>query len=189
MLVDPGSFQEIHFPPQAPDPLNFADVRDYTDRLADAARMSQESEAALAGTALFSGQPAVLAVMDFAFLGGSMGVEVGRRVSEAADLALQRHCPLIVVCASGGARMQEGVFSLLQMARTSQAFARLREAGVLSVCLLTDPTYGGVSASFANLGAVVVAERGAHLGSRARGWCSRRSAPNCRQGSRPRNFC
>lgn len=164
MLVDPGSFQEIYFPPQAPDPLSFADVRDYADRLADAARLSQESEATLVGTALFSGQPAVLAVMDFAFLGGSMGVEVGRRVSEAAELALERRDPLIVVCASGGARMQEGVFSLLQMARTSQAFARLREAGVLSVCLLTDPTYGGVSASFANLGAVVVAERGAHLG-------------------------
>lgn len=165
LLVDTGSFEEVQFTPHPPDPLTFVDVRGgYPDRLADAAHRSQESEAAIVGCARLGGRPAVLAVMDFAFLGGSMGVEVGRRVSEAADLALRRRTPLVVVCASGGARMQEGVFSLLQMARTSQALARLREAGVLSVCVLTDPTYGGVSASFANLGSVVVAERGAHLG-------------------------
>ena len=116
------------------------------------------------GTALIGGQPIVIAVMDFSFLAGSMGVEVGRRISEAADAALRLSVPMIMVCASGGARMQEGVFSLLQMARTAQAFARLGEAGVLSVCVLTDPTYGGVSASFANLGSVVIAERGAHVG-------------------------
>jgi acetyl-CoA carboxylase carboxyl transferase subunit beta len=118
----------------------------------------------IVGQACLGGQSIVLAVMDFAFLGGSMGLEVGRRISGAAEAALEARTPLVVVCASGGARMQEGVFSLLQMARTAQAFARLHEAGVLSVCVLTDPTYGGVSASFANLGAVVVAERGAHVG-------------------------
>src|ERR687893_787856 len=93
-----------------------------------------------------------------------MGVEVGRRVSGAAELALERGLPLVTVCASGGARMQEGVFSLFQMARVSEAFGRHREAGLFSVCVLTDPTYGGVSASFATLASVLVGERGAHVG-------------------------
>src|SRR3712207_9556242 len=97
--------------------------------------------------------------MDFGFLGGSMGIEVGRRVSAAADLAVERRPPLVVVCASGGARMQEGVFSLFQMAPGSQAFPQLREAGLLSVFVLTDPTYGGVGAAFAPPGARPVRRR------------------------------
>jgi len=164
LLVDPGSFREADFEPLMPDPLEFSDSRPYRDRLADATAKSGESEAVLFGAALLGGRRAVLAVMEFSFMGGSMGLEVGRRMSEAASLALRERAPLVVVCASGGARMQEGVFSLLQMARTAVSFARLREAGVLSVSVLTDPTYGGVSASFASLGSVVIAERGAHVG-------------------------
>ncbi len=164
LLVDGGSFREAEIDPVMPDPLDFADSRPYRDRLADATARSGEPEAVIVGAALLGGQETVLAVMEFSFMGGSMGLEVGRRVSEAASLALRTRKPLIVVCASGGARMQEGVFSLMQMARTAVAFARLREAGVLSVCVLTDPTYGGVSASFASLGSVVIAERGAHVG-------------------------
>ena len=164
MLVDEGSFTETTFPPGVPDPLSFTDLRDYPDRLREAARRSGESEAVVVGLARIGDTPVVLAVMDFAFLGGSMGVEVGRRVSGAATLAFDRDLPLVTVCASGGARMQEGVFSLFQMARASQAFARVREAGLLSVCVLTDPTYGGVSASFATLGSILIAERGAHIG-------------------------
>ena len=164
LLTDPGSFTETAFPPGTTDPLSFTDLRDYPDRLADAARRSGESEAVVVGTARIGGAETVVAVMDFAFLGGSMGVEVGRRVSGAAELALQRGLPLVTVCASGGARMQEGVFSLFQMARASEAFGRLHEAGLLSVCVLTDPTYGGVSASFATLASVLVGERGAHVG-------------------------
>jgi acyl-CoA carboxylase subunit beta len=164
LLVDPGSFTELSFSPMPGDPLAFVDIRDYRARLSDARAKSGETEAVIAGQAFLGGRRIVLAVMDFAFLGGSMGLEVGRRISGATEAALEARVPLVVVCASGGARMQEGVFSLLQMARTAQAFARLHEAGVLSVCVLTDPTYGGVSASFANLGAVVVAERGAHVG-------------------------
>ncbi|MGC5220987.1 acetyl-CoA carboxylase carboxyltransferase subunit alpha [Micromonospora sp. DT81.3] len=164
LLVDPGSFREADFDPLMPDPLEFSDSRPYRDRVAGATASSGESEAVIVGAALLGGREAILAVMEFAFMGGSMGLEVGRRVSEAASLALHQRKPLIVVCASGGARMQEGVFSLLQMARTALAFAQLREAGVLSVCVLTDPTYGGVSASFASLGSVVLAERGAHIG-------------------------
>ncbi|MGY1601835.1 acetyl-CoA carboxylase carboxyltransferase subunit alpha [Geodermatophilus sp. SYSU D00815] len=164
LLADPGSFAECAFSPGPRDPLAFTDLRDYPERLQDAARRSGESEAVVVGTAAIGGADVVLAVMDFSFLGGSMGIEVGRRVSGAADLALERRLPLVTVCASGGARMQEGVFSLFQMARASAAFARLREAGLLSVCVLTDPTYGGVSASFATLASVLVGERGAHVG-------------------------
>src|SRR4051812_26536518 len=164
MLVDAGSFTETELPRGGADPLTFTDLRPYPDRLRDAAHRSGESEAVLVGEARIGGTPLVLAVMDFGFLGGSMGVEVGRRVSEAAALALEQGRPLVVVCASGGARMQEGVFSLFQMARASEAFGRLHEAGLLSVCVLTDPTYGGVSASFATLASVLVAERGAHVG-------------------------
>jgi acetyl-CoA carboxylase carboxyl transferase subunit beta len=164
LLADPGTFAEQTCPPGPPDPLSFSDLRDYHDRLLEAAARSGESEAVVAGTARIGGTEVVLAAMDFGFLGGSMGIEVGRRVSAAADLAVERRLPLVVVCASGGARMQEGVFSLFQMARVSQAFAQLRESGLLSVCVLTDPTYGGVSASFATLAAVLVGERGAHVG-------------------------
>src|SRR3954454_20989293 len=164
LLVDPGSFADTAFSPAEGDPLSFSDLRPYPDRLRDAGRRSGESEAVVVGVAHIGGVETVVAVMDFAFLGGSMGVEVGRRVSGAAELALQRGLPLVTVCASGGARMQEGVFSLFQMARVSEAFGRLREAGLLSVCLLTDPTYGGVSASFATLASVLVGERGAHVG-------------------------
>ncbi|SEP25877.1 acetyl-CoA carboxylase carboxyltransferase subunit alpha [Trujillonella endophytica] len=164
LLVDPGSFAETVSGSGHRDPLIFTDLRDYTDRLQEAARRSGESEAVVVGTAAIGGTAVVVAVMDFGFLGGSMGVEVGRRVSAAAALAVERQLPLITVCASGGARMQEGVFSLFQMARTSAAFAQVREAGLLSVCVLTDPTYGGVSASFATLASVLVGERGAHVG-------------------------
>jgi acyl-CoA carboxylase subunit beta len=164
LLADAGSFTETAFPPGTPDPLSFTDLRDYPDRLQEATTRSGESEAVVVGVARVGGAETVLAVMDFGFLGGSMGVEVGRRVSGAAELALARGLPLVTVCASGGARMQEGVFSLFQMARVSQAFGRLREAGLLSVCVLTDPTYGGVSASFATLASVLVGERGAHVG-------------------------
>src|SRR3954471_5446990 len=164
LLADEGSFCETTFPPGSTDPLSFVDLRDYPDRLREAAHRAGESEAVVVAQARIGGTALVLAVMDFAFLGGSMGVEVGRRVSGAAALALDWNVPLVTVCASGGAPMQEGGFSPFQMARASEAFARLREAGLLSVCVLTDPTYGGVSASFATLGAVLVAERGAHVG-------------------------
>ncbi|NYJ05586.1 acetyl-CoA carboxylase carboxyltransferase subunit alpha [Petropleomorpha daqingensis] len=164
LLVDPGSFSETTFAPAPRDPLDFTDLRRYPERLREAAQRSGESEAVVVGTARIGGADVVLAVMDFGFLGGSMGLEVGGRVSGAAGLALDLGLPLVTVCASGGARMQEGVFSLFQMARVSESFARLREAGLLTVCVLTDPTYGGVSASFATLGSILVGERGAHVG-------------------------
>src|SRR3954452_22888468 len=163
-LVDAESFTEAVFPRPLTDPLSFVDLRAYSERLRAPPRRSGESDAVVVGVARIGGNPLVLAVMDFGFLGGSMGGEVGRRMSGAVSLAVRRELPLVTVCASGGARMQEGVFSLFQMARVSDAFGRLREAGLLSVCLLTDPTYGGVSASFATLASVLVGERGAHVG-------------------------
>ena len=122
------------------------------------------SEGVLFGTAAIDGHPLVVAAMDFAFIGGSMGSAVGEGITRAAELALETRTPLLVIAASGGARMQEGCVSLMQMAKTSQAIARLHEEGILFVCLLTDPTYGGVTASFATLGDVLVSEPGSYVG-------------------------
>jgi acetyl-CoA carboxylase carboxyl transferase beta subunit/acetyl-CoA carboxylase carboxyl transferase alpha subunit len=163
-LADRDSFAEFDGSTVEEDPLGFTDLRPYVDRLADARAAAGERDAVVIGAATLAGHPVTLAVMEFGFMGGSMGSAVGELVTRAAETALARRTPLIVVCASGGARMQEGVVSLLQMAKTSQAMARLHEAGVFSVCVLTDPTYGGVSASFAMLGSVVLAESGAHIG-------------------------
>jgi acetyl-CoA carboxylase carboxyl transferase subunit beta len=164
LLTDARSWAPFDLPARPADPLRFVDLHPYLERLTAAARRSGHDEAAAAGTALIGGHRVVLVVLDFDFLGGSMGTEVGRRVAYAADKGLREHLPLIVVCASGGARMQEGALSLMQMARTAELFGRLREAGIPSFCVLTDPTYGGVSASFASLGGILIAERGAHVG-------------------------
>jgi acetyl-CoA carboxylase carboxyl transferase subunit beta len=163
-LVDPGSFTEMDPDPLDTDPLGFADHLPYRQRLTEAGIRSGEAEAAVAGTGSIAGLPVVLAVLDFSFLGGSMGTAVGECVTAAAELAHDTRTPLLLVASSGGARMQEGCLSLMQMAKTSQAVAALREDGILCVCVLTDPTFGGVTASFAMLGHVIVAERGALVG-------------------------
>jgi acetyl-CoA carboxylase carboxyl transferase subunit beta len=164
-LVDPGSFVEATEHEGGPeDPLTFTDQLPYPRRLADARRSTGEQEAVVTGRARVGGLEVVVAVMDFRFMGGSMGTGVGERVTRAAEDAARTHTPLLLVTASGGARMQEGALSLLQMAKTAQAIARLRETGVLCVCVLPNPTFGGVSASFAMLGHVVIAEAGALVG-------------------------
>ena len=163
-LTDPDSFEEFARVPVPHDPLGFSDTAAYADRLERARRTTGEQEATVAGTARIEGHPLVLLVMDFRFLGGSMGSATGEAVASAAEEAVERCVPLVLVTASGGARMQEGALSLLQMARTSQALALVAEAGLLSVCVLTDPTFGGVTASFASLGQVLVAESGAAVG-------------------------
>ncbi|WP_433429250.1 acetyl-CoA carboxylase carboxyltransferase subunit alpha [Nonomuraea sp. CA-141351] len=163
LLVDAGSF---HPGPQVGslDPLAFADSRPYPERLVKARSRTGLTDAMLYGTAAIGGKPAVVAVMDFAFLGGSMGSAVGETVVRAAEEAETRRRPLVIVTASGGARMQEGVLSLMQMAKTAQALERLRASGVLTICVLTDPTFGGVTASFATLADVLIAERGSLIG-------------------------
>jgi acetyl-CoA carboxylase carboxyl transferase subunit beta len=163
-LMDPGSVTMIEVPPLPDDPLGFTDTMPYRDRLAAARRRTGLDAAALCVRGTVEGHPVVAVVMDFRFLGGSLGVAVGERIAVAAETALRAGTPLIIVTASGGARMQEGTFALMQMAKTSQALAALDEAGILTITLVTDPTYGGVAASFASLTDVVFAEPGARMG-------------------------
>ncbi|MGX7827599.1 acetyl-CoA carboxylase carboxyltransferase subunit alpha [Actinokineospora sp. 24-640] len=164
LLVDPDSFVECDADLRPLDPLSFVDSKSYPERVADAVRRTGRQDAARWGAATVLGQPLVLCVLDFGFMGGSMGAVVGEKVSRAAEHALRTRTPLVVCSASGGARMQEGVFSLLQMAKTAAALRRLSDAGVPYISVLCDPVYGGVSASFASLGDVIVAERGARAG-------------------------
>ncbi len=163
-LLDAGSFKELSGGIEPVDVLGFADSKPYVTRLADAQRQTGDREAAVYGTATIADLPVVVAAINFAFMGGSMGAVVGEVITRAAELALDTRTPLLVISASGGARMQEGCVSLMQMAKTSQAIARLREAGVPYLSLLTDPTYGGVSASFATLGDLLIAEPTALIG-------------------------
>ncbi|MEU9016667.1 acetyl-CoA carboxylase, carboxyltransferase subunit beta [Actinomadura sp. NPDC048394] len=164
MLLDDGS--AVAFEPELADadPLGFTDTLPYGERRAAARAKTGLAEAVLCATGTLGGRPVVAAVMDFRFMGGSLGGGVGELITQAGELALRERCPLLIVSASGGARMQEGALSLMQMAKTSQMLGRLDEAGLLTVSLVTDPTFGGVAASFATLADVVVAEPGARLG-------------------------
>lgn len=163
-LADPGSFTEDLAGLRSTDPLGFTDSVPYVDRLRKAHTATGASEAAVIGSATVAGLPVVLLVMDFGFLGGSMGMVVGDKVVAAADVAVARGVPLVAVSCSGGARMQEGMYSLLQLARACNAVRGLGDAGVPFVSVLTDPVYGGVAASFAALGDVIVAEAGSRSG-------------------------
>ncbi|MDF5755374.1 acetyl-CoA carboxylase carboxyl transferase subunit alpha [Spongiactinospora sp. TRM90649] len=162
-LLDPGSFRPATAV-RGGDPLGFSDSRPYPARLAQARRATSLADAACHGRGAIAGHEVVVLAMDFGFMGGSMGSAVGETVARAADDALATRTPLILVTCSGGARMQEGALSLMQMATTAQALLRLERAGVLRVCVLADPTFGGVTASFATLGDVLVAERGGLIG-------------------------
>ncbi|WP_049563502.1 acetyl-CoA carboxylase, carboxyltransferase subunit beta [Nonomuraea sp. SBT364] len=164
MLTDPGSFGERHGRLAPLDPLGFEDRLTYRERLARARERTGLNDAVVTGLATLNGRPMALAVMEFAFFGGSMGSVVGEKVARIAGDALRERLPLVVVSASGGARMQEGVLSLLQMAKTAEAVRALRQAGVPFVSVLADPVYGGVAASFASLGDVIIAEEGARAG-------------------------
>jgi acetyl-CoA carboxylase carboxyl transferase subunit beta len=163
-LCDQGTADVLHFAVGDYDPLQFTDSRPYPARLRDARDRTGLAEAVLCARGSIGGHRAVLAIMDFRFLGGSLGSAVGEAITQAAELALAERTPLILVTASGGARMQEGVLALMQMAKTSQALGQLDQAGILTVSVITDPTYGGVAASFATLPDVIIAEPGARLG-------------------------
>ena len=158
LFVDEGSFVEIDSGLASNDPLNFKDKIPYRDRLGENREKSGLEEAAISGEAMVEGFPVIMVIMDFAFMGGSMGSVVGEKVMRAAETALEKKIPLITVASSGGARMQEGIFSLMQMARVSAAIAKLNESGILYISILADPTFGGVTASFAMLGDVIIAE-------------------------------
>ncbi|GIJ31461.1 acetyl-CoA carboxylase carboxyltransferase subunit alpha [Micromonospora sediminimaris] len=163
-LADPGSFRPLPDRAVEVDPIGFVDVLPYPHRLAAARADTGLAEAVLCGTATIGGSRCALAVMDFRFLGGSLGCAVGELITRTAEQALELDIALVLVTASGGARMQEGALSLMQMATVSQAMAALREVGLLTVSVLTDPTYGGVAASFATSADLVLAESGTRMG-------------------------
>lgn len=165
LLLDPGTFIEIDAHLRPADPLRFVcRAQSYAARLAEVQKDTGLSEAVVSGSGCIEGHALALAVMDFRFIGGSMGSVVGEKVTRATDLALERGLPLLIVSASGGARMHEGIFSLMQMAKTSAALARLSEARLPRLSLLTDPTAGGVTASFAMQAEIILAEPGALIG-------------------------
>ncbi len=163
VLLDSATFEEHDGGLRADDPLEFTDLKPYRDRI-KAAESKGRNEGVITGTGRLSGIEVALAVMDFSFIGGSMGSVVGEKIARVARLALERELPLIVVSASGGARMQEGIYSLMQMAKTSAVLARMHERGLPFVSVLTHPTTGGVTASFSMLGDVNIAEPGALIG-------------------------
>ncbi len=164
ILLDEGSFEEIDAGVVSVDPLGFKDSKKYTDRLRDARAKTGLGDAILTGVGALEGRPVVLGVMDFSFIGGSMASAVGEKIVRAARRSLDERMPLILVTASGGARMMEGILSLMQLAKTSVLLARLTEARVPYIAILTNPTTGGVTASFAQLGDVILAEPGALIG-------------------------
>ncbi|HMU61609.1 MAG TPA: acetyl-CoA carboxylase, carboxyltransferase subunit beta [Gemmatimonadales bacterium] len=161
LLTDEGSWRELWGNLRSEDPLKF---ESYPERLAKAIEKAGPADAIYTGIGQLDGLPFYLGVMNFAFMGGSMGSVVGEKIARLARRALRKKRPLVLVCASGGARMQEGVYSLMQMAKTSAALAQLGLHGIPFITILTDPTTGGVSASYAMQGDVILAEPGALIG-------------------------
>ena len=164
ILLDEGSFHENDRRMRSSDPLKFTDTKRYRDRSAEAIKKTGLFDAVRWGTGKIDGRAVVLAAMDFKFIGGSMGSVVGEKIGRAIDHSWKAKAPLLIVSASGGARMMEGALSLMQMAKTSAKLARLADARIAYVSILTDPTTGGVTASFAMLGDVNIAEPGALIG-------------------------
>ena len=164
LLFDEGRFDRAELPKVEPDPLKFRDRKRYSDRIKEAQSKSGEQDAIIVASGTIHGVDTVVAAFNFDFMGGSMGMAVGEGLIKAADIAVEKQAALIAIPASGGARMQEGILSLMQMPRTVIAVDRVKEAGLPFIVLLTDPTTGGVSASFAMLGDVHVAEPGAVIG-------------------------
>jgi acetyl-CoA carboxylase carboxyl transferase subunit beta len=163
-VVDRGSFVEHDAVLRSTDPLGFTDRRPYTDRIADAQTKTGRAEAVVCGVATITGRPVALGFFDFAFLGGSMGSVVGEKLTRIVEHALVERLPVIFFSASGGARMQEGVLSLMQMAKVNMALERLREAGLPYLSVMTDPTTGGVAASLGMIGDINIAEPQALIG-------------------------
>jgi acetyl-CoA carboxylase carboxyl transferase subunit beta len=164
LMFDEGRYDRAELPKVEPDPLKFRDRKRYTERIKEAQSKSGEQDAIIVASGTIHGVDVVVAAFNFDFMGGSMGMAVGEGLVKAADIAVEKNAALIAIPASGGARMQEGILSLMQMPRTVIAVDRVKEAGLPFIVLLTDPTTGGVSASFAMLGDIHVAEPGAVIG-------------------------
>ena len=164
LILDAGTFEEMAARTEPTDPLSFKDSKKYKDRLRAARKKSGFSEAVLVGSGRIEERPVMVGVMAFGYLGGSMGSVVGERITRLFEAAVEKACPAIIFSASGGARMQEGILSLMQMAKTTAALQRLRDAGQPYISVLLHPTTGGVAASFSMLGDVNIAEPGALIG-------------------------
>lgn len=164
LVIDDGTFAETDAEMTSVDFLKFKDSKKYSDRIKAALNKSGGGDAVVTGSGLLNGQEVVVAVFDFGFLGGSMGSVVGEKVTRAIELGLEKHAPVLVFSSSGGARMQESILSLMQMAKSSAALAKLKQAGIPFLSVLTDPTTGGVTASFAMLGDLNIAEPKALIG-------------------------
>jgi len=164
ILLDEGSFKEMDRKMRSKDPLGFKDTKSYKDRIKETIKKTGLNDAIRTGTGKINGMEIVIGVMDFSFIGGSMGSVVGEKVARAIDQARKSKLPLVIVSASGGARMMEAAYSLMQLAKTSAKLAQLSDAGVPYISVLTDPTTGGVTASYAMLGDINIAEPGALIG-------------------------
>ena len=164
VLLDKGSFKELDKKMKSGDPLEFSDTKHYADRIASTIKKSGLNDAVKTGTGKIDGKKVAFACMDFKFIGGSMGSVVGEKIARCADAAFEEKIPLIIISQSGGARMMEGAYSLMQMAKTSSRLARLAEAKIPYISILTDPTTGGVTASYSMLGDVIIAEPKALIG-------------------------
>ncbi len=163
-LLDPGSFEDIAKPIESSDPLGFVDRQPYPERIREMQEKTGMADAVLVGRGRIDGRRVVIAVMDFRFIGGSMGSVVGEQIAHGIRIAIEDQCPFILVASSGGARVQEGVLSLLQMAKTTMARRLLAQHGLPFISVMTYPTSGGVQASIASLGDLIIAERGAMIG-------------------------
>ena len=163
-LLDENSFKEINSSMLPSDPLDFVDTMCYKTRQVDAKKKTNLNEAVVTGIGKISDWDVAVAVMDFAYMGGSMGSVVGEKVTRLIEEGIKRNIPIIALTSSGGARMQESVLSLMQMAKTSCAVARANEKKILYITVLTEPTFGGITASFGTLGDIIIAEQGARIG-------------------------
>ncbi len=164
LIADENTWEEFAAALRSVDPLGFRDQQKYSDRLASSAKKTGKNEAINTGTCLVGGYPAVLAIMEFSFMGGSVGSVVGEKIARAVDRAVEDKRALVIVSRSGGMRMQEGMISLMQMAKASVKLAQLGEAGLPFISILTNPTTGGTTASFSMQGDVIIAEPGALIG-------------------------
>lgn len=163
-LIDYGTFIEVDEEVSPTDPLNFTDLKPYKNRLKDAEKSCNSREAIVTGIASVNNQPFAIASMEFQYIGGSMGSVVGEKITRLVERSINNRLPLVIISSSGGARMHEGILSLMQMAKTSSALKSLHEAGLLYISLLTEPTFGGVTASFSMLGDIIMAEPKARIG-------------------------
>ncbi len=163
-VVDPGTFIEYDADLVSADPLEFKDSKRYPSRVKESQDKTGQRDAVICGEARVKGQPAMIGIFEFSFMGGSLGSVVGEKITRLIERAIEKRVGVIIFCASGGARMQEGILALMQMAKTSAALAKLRESRIPYISVLTDPTTGGVSASIAMLGDIIIAEPKAMIG-------------------------